>query len=88
MPLPAATMVYRPASASSSGSGTFLWPGTEDPVSFAYSVTPNKKGKNLQGGLIVVRETAEGTYEVFAQLKAAPGLKSPVMSDISRPRSR
>jgi VCBS repeat-containing protein len=57
-------VVTDPSLGGSSGSGSFTWPDSEDEVSFAYAVTPNKKGTNLQGRLIVNRDTDHGAYQL------------------------
>lgn len=59
--------VYDPSLGFATGGGWFYWPGTEDgaypgdKTNFGFHLKFNKKGKNVQGGLLVIRHRADGT---------------------------
>jgi len=59
--------VYDPSLGFATGGGWFYWPGTADgaylgdKTNFGFHLKFNKKGTNVQGGLLVIRHRADGT---------------------------
>jgi len=65
--------VYDPSLGFTTGGGWFYWPGTEDGImgepdyypgdktNFGYNMKYNKKGKNIQGSLLVIRHQEDET---------------------------
>ena len=53
--------VFDPSLGFTSGGGWFNWPGTGDRTNFGYTMKYNKKGKNLQGNLLLIRHLPDGT---------------------------
>jgi hypothetical protein len=53
--------VYDPSLGFATGGGWFYWPGTEDRTNFGFTMKYNKKGKNVQGSLLLIRHMADGT---------------------------
>ena len=60
-------VVYDPSLGFTTGGGWFYWPGTAngdypgDKTNFGYTMKYNKKGLNVQGGLLVIRHLADGS---------------------------
>jgi hypothetical protein len=61
--------VHDPSLGFTTGGGWFYWPDTADPdtgypgdrTTFGYTMKYNKKGKNLQGNLVVIRHLPDGS---------------------------
>lgn len=71
-------VVYDPSSSYVQGAGTFVWPGTDDIVRVGFSMEYNKKGKNVKGGLMLVRVTPDGaTYAVKSNALYGLALSKP-----------
>lgn len=62
-------VVYDPSLGYTTGGGWFFWPGTEnsetgypgDRTNFGYTMKYNRKATNIQGSLLLIRHTADGT---------------------------
>ena len=54
-------VVYDPSLGFTTGGGTFLWPGTGEKTNFGFTMKYNKKGKKIQGNLLLVRHLQDGT---------------------------
>jgi VCBS repeat-containing protein len=66
-------VVYDPSLGFATGGGWFYWPGTEegqvgepdyypgDRTNFGFTMKYNKKGKNVQGSLLLIRHLSDGT---------------------------
>lgn len=55
-------VIYDPSLGFTTGGGTFEWPETGEETSFAYTMEYNKKGKNLQGSLLLIRHLPDGSF--------------------------
>ncbi len=53
--------VYDPSLGFASGGGWFYWPGTTEKTTFGFTMKYNKKAKNVQGNLLIIRHHADGT---------------------------
>ena len=51
-------VVYDPSLGFTTGGGWFYWPGTTDKTNFGYTMKYNKKGKKVQGSLLLIRHVA------------------------------
>ena len=56
-----ALVVYDPSLGFTTGGGHFLWPGTSDRTTFAYTMKYNKRGNSLKGDLLLIRHLPDGT---------------------------
>jgi hypothetical protein len=61
-------VVYDPSLGFTTGGGWFYWPGTAtddgyagDKTTFGYTMKYNQKGTNVQGNLLLIRHTTDGT---------------------------
>lgn len=59
--------VYDPSRGYATGGGRFTWPGTTDRTSFGFTMTYNARYRQIEGGVLVVRHRADGT---FARLRS------------------
>jgi hypothetical protein len=60
-----ALVVYDPSLGYASGGGSFEWPETDEPTKIVFTMKYNKKGKNLQGSLLLIRHVGhESRYQV------------------------
>ena len=60
-----ALVVYDPSLGYASGGGYFEWPETDEPTKIVFTMKYNKKGKNLQGSLLLIRHVGdESRYQV------------------------
>ena len=55
----AVLVVSDPARGGVSGSGIVRWPDSGDETMFGFTMEYNKKGRNLKGSLLVIRESGE-----------------------------
>jgi hypothetical protein len=53
--------VYDPSLGFATGGGWFYWPGTTEKTTFGFAMKYNKKAKNVQGNLLIIRHHADGT---------------------------
>jgi hypothetical protein len=53
--------VFDPSLGFTTGGGWFNWPGTLDRTNFGYTMKYNKRGKRVQGSLLMIRHLADGT---------------------------
>lgn len=54
-------VVYDPSLGFTTGGGWFYWPDTTDKTNFGFTMKYNKKGKKVQGSLLLIRHLADGT---------------------------
>jgi hypothetical protein len=62
--------IYDPSLGFTTGGGTFIWPGSDDPgasysgdeTSFGFTIEYNKNGKNIKGRLMLIRQLADGSF--------------------------
>ena len=57
-------VIYDPSLGFTTGGGWFMWPGTSDQTNFGFTVKYNKKGKNIQGNLLLIRKLDDGSSEI------------------------
>jgi microsomal dipeptidase-like Zn-dependent dipeptidase len=55
-----ATVIYDPSLGFTTGGGKLFWPGTLEKTNFGYIMKYNKKGKKVQGNLLVIRHRDDG----------------------------
>jgi PKD repeat protein len=54
-------VIYDPSLGFTTGGGWFYWPGTEDKTNFGYTMKYNRKLKNIQGSLLLIRHMPDGS---------------------------
>jgi hypothetical protein len=54
-------VVYDPSLGFTTGGGWFYWPGTDERTNFGFNAKYNKKGKRVQGSLLLIRHLADGS---------------------------
>jgi VCBS repeat-containing protein len=54
-------VVYDPSLGFTTGGGWFYWPGTDHRTNFGYTMKYNKKGKKVQGNLLLISHLPDGT---------------------------
>ncbi len=59
--------IFDPSLGFTTGGGFFYWPGTQERTNFGFTMKYNKKGKRVQGSLLVIRHFGGG---MIARLKS------------------
>jgi hypothetical protein len=54
--------VYDPSLGGASGGGWFYWPGTDERANFGFTMKYNRRGKKVQGNLLIIRHGTDGTH--------------------------
>jgi len=54
-------VVFDPSLGFTTGGGWFYWPDTDEKTNFGYTMKYNKKGKKVQGSLLLIRHMTDGS---------------------------